>query len=162
MSDKEKRRRKVACNVCIKAWRLKRRCNASMSLVMYIAWRSFKGALRIHFGKAVGVTYNGRQHTLKKLYMMEDNEISLCFKREPCNKYDVNAIKVFAVANGKEYDVGYLPRRMASYVAPMMDAGQEMILFYDGIYRGYQSDLIYGLTFRYAVIDQVQIKKKAA
>ncbi len=50
----------------------------------------------------------------------------LTLVREPDNKYDKNAIMVFAPATGDQEEgkwMGYLPREVAHILAPINDAG---------------------------------------
>jgi len=52
---------------------------------------------------------------------------SFVLKREPENEYDKNAVQVFlAVRKGQYFlDLGYVPRRKAEELAPLMDDGVE-------------------------------------
>ena len=162
MSDKELRRRKVASLIFIQAWRLRRRSKANMSYVLLISWRSYKGVLRLRHSKVAGVTFEGRQAILDKLYRMPDPYISITLKREPSNPYDTNAIKVIVEAKGVEYHIGYMPKETSAYVAPMIDAHYELVAFYDGVYKGMRQNAYFGLSFRYALLEPMIIKKKAA
>ena len=65
--------------------------------------------------KVVGVTFEGRQETIKQL--TKDDIITI--RREPTNRFDTNAI---AVWSGKG-QVGYIGKDYAIILAPMMDAG---------------------------------------
>lgn len=162
MSDKEMKRRKTASLIFIQAWRLRRRSKANMSCVLLISWRSYKGLIRLQHSKAVGVTFEGRQAILNKLYNMPDHYISLSLKREPNNPYDSNAIKIIAKAEGIEHHIGYMPKETSAYVAPMLDADYKSVAFFDNIYKGTRQNSYYGLFFRYALLDPTLIKKKAA
>lgn len=76
--------------------------------------------------KVVGVTFEGRQDTLRKLF--EENAGAVVpntnvilngyLEREPKNPYDENAIKVFGItADGDDLQVGYLNKVDAKFIA---------------------------------------------
>lgn len=67
-----------------------------------------------------------RQDELEKLAGVNPAEISVTLRREPHNSYDSNAIAVYAVSsNRRTFFVGYLPRAVASVLAPLFDKGRE-------------------------------------
>jgi single-stranded-DNA-specific exonuclease len=65
--------------------------------------------------RVVGVTFNGRQSVIAKLY--DDEEILL--NREPTNPYDHNAI---CVERQDGQQIGYINRYLAATLAPFFDA----------------------------------------
>ena len=65
--------------------------------------------------KVVGVTFEGRQETIKQL---SRNDI-ITIRREPTNRFDTNAIAVWS----EKGQVGYIGKDYASILSPMMDAG---------------------------------------
>lgn len=67
-----------------------------------------------------GVTFEGRQAQLEEEHV--GNEITL--KREPANRYDKNAIAVWSRQSKKQ--LGYVPRRVAAELAPIMDRQTKM------------------------------------
>jgi hypothetical protein len=71
--------------------------------------------------KLVGVTYGDAQENIK-LFGCKDVG-SFAMVREPENVYDQNAIRVEL---GGKY-LGYIPKRTAKYLAPLMDAGRKFI-----------------------------------
>ena len=78
--------------------------------------------------KVAGVTYGKRQKALEHLrhYRPENIRISLFRDRENAN--DVNAIAVIATVWGKgSYTMGYLPKALAAFIAPLMDAEKNII-----------------------------------
>lgn len=67
-----------------------------------------------------------RQSELEKLAALDPSEISVQLKRERRNSHDSNAIAVYAVSsNRRAFFVGYLPRAVASVLAPLFDKGKE-------------------------------------
>ena len=48
------------------------------------------------------------------------------FVREPSNQHDANAIMCYAVVDGADKHIGYVPAKLAQYFAPMMDAGLKL------------------------------------
>lgn len=72
--------------------------------------------------KVVGVTFNNddgtsRQDIIKGLTISSP----LTLRREPTNRFDTNAIAVWA----SDKQVGYIGKDYASILAPMMDAGTQ-------------------------------------
>lgn len=47
----------------------------------------------------------------------------LILRREPTNEYDPNAVQVIAMVGMFEEVAGYLPKKEAAELAPIMDAG---------------------------------------
>ncbi len=67
-----------------------------------------------------------RQSELEKLSAFKPSEISVQLKREPHNSFDGNAIAVYAASNTRKvFFIGYLPKTVASVVAPLFDKGEE-------------------------------------
>lgn len=67
-----------------------------------------------------------RQSELEQLSEFKPSDISVTFRREPHNSYDSNAIAVYAVSSAhKVFFIGYLPKAVASVVAPLFDKGRE-------------------------------------
>lgn len=67
-----------------------------------------------------------RQSELEKLSAFKPSEISVQLKREPHNSFDGNAIAVYAASNDRRaFFIGYLPKAVASVVAPLFDKGEE-------------------------------------
>jgi hypothetical protein len=65
--------------------------------------------------RVVGVTFNGRQAVIARLYAGEE----ILLKREPTNPYDRNAISVER-QNGQQ--IGYINRYLAATLAPFFVA----------------------------------------
>ena len=69
--------------------------------------------------RLAGVTFEGRQQTIKKFAFPKSNYELV---RQPDNEYDENAILV--TASG--HDIGYLPKYLSAELAPIIDAGQKL------------------------------------
>lgn len=67
-----------------------------------------------------------RQAEIEKLSMLKPSEVRVELKREPHNRFDGDAIAVYAIAiNRKMLFIGYLPKAVASVLAPLFDKGNE-------------------------------------
>ena len=90
------------------------------------------------FSKVVGVTFEGRQ---KILAQMQGFEI-IQLRPEPDNKYDGNAIAVWVAfppeAQMEPAHIGYIPKELASEIAPHMD-GEFFIGEVDHMIGGFQT-----------------------
>jgi len=75
--------------------------------------------------KVAGVTYGKRQKAIEHLTRYAPEAVSIRLEREQGNEYDRNAVAVYAAVEGKgAYHMGYLPRALAAFIAPLMDAGK--------------------------------------
>jgi hypothetical protein len=76
--------------------------------------------------RVAGVSFGNRQRALIKLEKYEPDSIAVTLTREADNKHDTNAIKVLVnIQNRDKYHLGYLPGKMASLLAPLIDKGFE-------------------------------------
>ena len=67
-----------------------------------------------------------RQNELEQLSALNPSEIRVQLKREPHNSHDSNAIAVYAtLTNHRVFFVGYLPKAIASILAPLFDKGRK-------------------------------------
>ena len=67
-----------------------------------------------------------RQNELEKLSSVNPADISVTLRREPHNSHDSNAIAVYAaLTNHRVFFIGYLPRAIASVLAPLFDKGRK-------------------------------------
>ncbi|MBQ7784122.1 MAG: HIRAN domain-containing protein [Oscillospiraceae bacterium] len=105
--------------VMITANRLVKR-GFSRSLAMVKAWILAKAdKLRV---KITGTSR--RQNSLNTLTKYMSADISAIFRREPHNRYDSNAIAVYAAAPDRRmFFIGYLSASAAYVIAPLMDRG---------------------------------------
>lgn len=90
----------------------------------------------VHFAvpfevNVAGVTFEGRQETLAALYETQKKSgepLGGWLKREPDNRYDPNAIQVFAGSDTDyglvQVHIGYIPKAVAAQLAPRMDTGE--------------------------------------
>ena len=75
--------------------------------------------------KVMGVTYGNRQKAIERLTRYAPEAISIRLERERDNTHDRNAVAVWAAVEGKgSYHMGYLPRALAAFIAPLLDAGK--------------------------------------
>ena len=75
--------------------------------------------------KVAGVTYGNRQKAIEHLSRYAPQSITIRLERERDNAADRNAVAVWAAVEGKgAYHMGYLPRALAVFIAPLMDAGK--------------------------------------
>lgn len=97
-----------------------------------------------------GVTAENRQEVIHEL-VINSGIPDFMLIREPNNPYDPNAIRVDVW--GFEMAVGFVPRRVAQRLAPLMDAGA----LYDGklvqVNKHPRYDTV-GLTIRFFKIDK--------
>jgi hypothetical protein len=102
--------------------------------------------------KAAGVTHGKRQTALKRLERYPRGMVSVTLEREPGNAFDKNAVAVVASVEGKgSYTVGYLPRTLAAFVAPLMDAGKAVTSSYKAVTGGFDAAAFRGLDIRVSI-----------
>ena len=110
--------RSKVCTICNKL------CKNGMSrrTAMLKAWAIVKAAaLRV---KVKGTSR--RQSELEQLAALNPSNISVQLKRERHNRYDSNAIAVYAASSDRRaFFIGYLPKAVASVLAPLFDKGNE-------------------------------------
>jgi len=96
--------------------------------------------------KVAGVTYGNRQQALEHLTRYAPEAVSIRLEREQGNEHDRNAVAVWAAVEGKgSYHMGYLPRTLAAFVAPLMDAGKAVGALFKEVRGGYEPYMNYGL-----------------
>lgn len=96
--------------------------------------------------KVSGVTFGKRQKAIEHLthYRPELVKISLC--RDSRNAYDKNAVAVIATVQGKgSYTMGYVPKALTAFIAPLMDSGKRVCSSLKAIKGLYQPYMNYGL-----------------
>ncbi len=78
--------------------------------------------------KVSGVTYGKRQQAIEHLTHYRPEDIRISLYRDNGNAHDLNAVAVIATVRGKgAYTMGYLPKALAAFIAPLMDAGKTII-----------------------------------
>ncbi len=77
-----------------------------------------------------GVSHEGREHIIREL---AETGSTVRLIREPLNQYDSNAIAVYLLTGHK---IGYAPREIAAYLAPLLDDGFRCKAWIKKILRG--------------------------
>ena len=96
--------------------------------------------------KVAGVTYGKRQQAIEHLTHYRPENIRISLYRDNANAYDRNAVAVIATVKGKgSYTMGYLPKALAAFIAPLMDAGRTITSRLAGIRGTNEPYLNYGL-----------------
>ena len=107
------------------------------------AWQIVKG--RILVSKVSGVTFGNRQAALKKLAKLNASSVNVSLEREAGNPHDTNAVKVnVSVGNGRDYHLGYVPKELASLIAPLLDKGISLIARFKNVSGGLYDGMNYG------------------
>ena len=97
--------------------------------------------------KVAGVTYGNRQKAIEHLAHYAPESITIRLEREQGNEHDRNAVAVWATVEGKgSYCVGYLPRALAAFIAPLMDAGKAVGALFREVRGGYQPYMNLGMV----------------
>lgn len=98
----------------------------SLSNAFRKAWKMVKRG--VIYTAAAGVTFRSTQEIIAWLNRMDPRDICLSLFREPGNRSDRNAVKIYAhvISLGKKACIGYLKRDLAAAIAPLMDAGEDI------------------------------------
>ena len=97
--------------------------------------------------KVAGVTFANRQKALERLTQYEAEQITISLEREPENVFDSNAVAVVVTVESKgSMTIGYLDRRLAAMVAPLLDAGKAVGAAFKEIRGKYHNYHNYGLA----------------
>ena len=93
-----------------------------------------------------------RQNALEKLAGVNPEDISVKLKREPRNSHDSNAVAVYAaLKDNRVFFIGYLPKAVASVLAPLMDKDNEPNAKAFRVTGGFNPYVSYGATLAIAV-----------
>lgn len=93
-----------------------------------------------------------RQNELEKLSSVNPADISVTLRREPHNSHDSNAIAVYAaLTNRRVFFIGYLPKAVASVLAPLFDKGREPQAKAFRVTGGFNPWVNYGATLAIGV-----------
>lgn len=117
------------------------------------------------FAKIVDVKLAGPSFYQEQLWALRKaDKAYLTLRREPNNKHDANAIQVLAHAiskNGKQsvYQIGYVPKNMAVWLAKAMDKNMIVRLCNYKFVGGYNKKT---LGLRFDVVHQMQIYERPA
>ena len=95
--------------------------------------------------KVSGVTFGKRQKAIQHLSRYNPQDITINLVRERENPQDNNAVAVYAAVRGKgRYCMGYLPKALAAFIAPLMDAGKAVHSTFKEIRGLYEPYMNYG------------------
>lgn len=99
--------------------------------------------------RVAGVTHVKRQTAIEHLQHYRAEDINITLVRDRQNAYDVNAVAVVATVKGKgSYTMGYLPRAMAMFIAPLLNAGKAVTSHYRAV-KTKAINLPYGLEIAF-------------
>ena len=120
----------------------------SRRAAMLKAWAIVKAAaLRV---KVKGTSR--RQSELEQLASVNPAEISVKLKRERYNSHDSNAIAVYATLSSRQsFFIGYVPRAVASVLAPLFDKGNAPQVKAFIVTGGFNPWVNYGATLAVSV-----------
>ncbi|MDR1245889.1 MAG: HIRAN domain-containing protein [Clostridiales Family XIII bacterium] len=120
------------------------------SAAMIKAWTFVKSA---PFDmKVASVTHGKRQKALEHLERYPARMITVTLRREGGNAYDKNAVTVAVSVEGKgSYVVGYAPRMLAAFLAPLADVSKPVQAAYKTVTGGFDPLAHRGLLISVAV-----------
>lgn len=96
--------------------------------------------------KVCGVTFGKRQKAIQHLSRYSPQDITINLVRERDNQQDSNAVAVYTAVRDKgSYCMGYLPKALAAFIAPLMDAGKAVYSTFKEIRGLYEPYMNYGL-----------------
>ena len=102
--------------------------------------------------KVSGVTFGKRQKAIEHLKRYAPELITISLYRDTRNAYDQNAIAVIATVQGKgSYTMGYVPKALAAFIAPLIDSGKRVYSTLRAIKGLYQPYMNYGLEIEVIV-----------
>jgi hypothetical protein len=82
--------------------------------------------------KVAGTTFERRQEAIEHLQRYSAELINIALVRDAGNEYDPEAVKVLCTVEGKgSYMMGFIPRPLAAFVAPLIDAGKAVSSAFD-------------------------------
>ena len=114
------------------------RTNKDRTFAFEKAWEIVKDSRPLG-SRVAGVSFGNRQKALTRLEKYEPETVTVTLRREADNESDTNAIKVLVnIQNRDRYHLGYLPKKMASLLAPLIDKGFEPIASFQGVTGGYE------------------------
>lgn len=107
-------------------------------MAMVEAWIMVK--LPQVIARVTGVTYCKRQTAIEHLQHYNTEDISITLVRDKHNTADENVVAVVATVKSKgSYTMGYLPRAMAMFIAPLLNAGKAVRGYYRAVKaKGYK------------------------
>ncbi len=110
----------------------------TLSAAFRAAWKLAKGS---GVSRVAGVSLAQRQAVLEEVAFLPSCAVEL--HRERGNRYDGNAVAVVVSTGHERARLGYLPARVAAYIAPLLDAGETVRAGLAAVCGGY-AGLSYG------------------
>jgi len=112
--------------------------------------RAWNAVRRSEFETRVtGVTFGQRQETLRFLSRRPPGNVRYFLVREAGNRFDPNAVAVFAeVAGQYPRKIGYLPRNLAAVLAGLLDRGFEVRVAGGGVVGGWHEGTSCGVRLK--------------
>lgn len=102
--------------------------------------------------KVSGVTYGKRQKAIEHLTHYRSEDIKINLYRDRSSIYDTNAVAVIATVRNKgAYTMGYLPKALAAFVAPLIDSGKTITSRFREVKGMFQPFMNYGLEIELKV-----------
>lgn len=96
--------------------------------------------------KVSGVTFGKRQQAIEHLTHYRPQDVRISLYRDKSNVADKNAVAVIAAVHGKgAYTMGYLPKALAAFIAPLIDSGKAVYSVLTAIKGHYQPYMNYGM-----------------
>lgn len=115
----------------------------TLSQSFRLAWRLAKGKASV---KVAGVTKGNRQQVIDYIKQYSPKMVSFILKREPTNKYDCNAISVYArVGNGNLFQMGYIPAVVSNLLCGVIDNITSIKATLQAITGGFYVDMVQGI-----------------
>ena len=101
----------------------------SRSQVLKTAWQIIRQGK--FYTKVRGITFGKRQQALARLRNYSPEEITIHLVRDLGNEADPNAVAIVVEVIGKgSYQLGYLKKKHAQVIAPLLDEGVSIIEIY--------------------------------
>ena len=117
-------------------------CNRANAMVK--AWILVK--MPLVESRGAGVTFGNRQKAVERLSKYSAEDITIRLVREQDNAVDKNAVAVYAEVRGRgSYCMGYLPKALAAFIAPLLDSRNPVAAFFREIRGMCQPYMNYGL-----------------
>ena len=86
---------------------------------------------------AASIALQSTQKALQKFEQYDVTAVNVTLVREDDNTHDTNAIRVdVSVGSGAAYQLGYIPKDVATVLAPLLDKGIELLARFKGVTGG--------------------------
>lgn len=99
-----------------------RKAGLTLSDAFKKAWRRIKQNMTLRIS---GTTFNNGQNKLAYLSQIKPENVKIKLHHETDNKFDANAVKVFALIpeQGIMAQIGFIPRAIAAEISKVIDNG---------------------------------------